>query len=358
MGLTPNQSAVRDAFVSKGAFSSDLALVRADLNDIGPERAGAALDSLTGEAYLAAPGAAAAAQSRLIRETSVRARRTGATALHDGAWAYAYGARDVVDGTRVHAGTTGNAVGLVVGADRLVGPDLRLGVVMETAETDLEQDRTRSRLQVRSLLMEVHASFPTGPVQIDVAASHGAHAIDATRRLTTGVDAERIAQGETEASGLVFDLGVSEARTASADGVRPYVGLSYADVRQDPFEETGAGDAGLKFGDAGHRVLTLRAGLAADWSVGLREGRQLTFGGHLGASEDLIQEGWSARPELIGGGGRFAVEGVTPAKTEISGAAWVSGEVATGWSLYGSYGFGARSNAFSQSASVGLRYAW
>lgn len=357
-GLTPNQAAVRGAFVSRGAFTPDLALVRAELNDIEPERAPAALDSLSGEAYLAAPVSAAVAQSRLARETFERAQRLNGTAPLDGAWAYAFGASDRVDGDRLHSGTRGETTGLVVGADRSVGSNLRLGVVMETSNTDLDQDRTRAEVQLRSLVLGLHGSLTAGPLQVHAAASHGAHQVDAKRRLTTGPNSERVARGETDASGLLLDIAVSPSETAPDGVLSPYVGLSYATIDQDPFRETGAGDAGLNFSETEYRVMTLRAGLAAKWSVDLDGGRRLSFGARVGAGEDLVQEGRTARPELVGGGGRFSIEGERPAKTEISGGAWVSGEVAAGWSLSGSYGFGARSNAFSQTASIGLRYAW
>ncbi|NEX93280.1 autotransporter domain-containing protein [Caulobacter sp. 17J65-9] len=358
-GLTPNQAAVRDAFISPGAFSPDLALVRADLNGIGAERAPAALDSLSGEVYAALPAAAADAHRRFADGLVGRGRGFD---FHEGeaagVWAAAYGWRARVDGDSAFAGRSVDTSGFAMGADRIFAPGLRLGVAVGGSETDLKQARTRSDGEIRSLEGGVYAAVRGERAWLDAALTYGDHEVEASRVLITGVASERRAAADTSARSVRADVLGGIERPVGGLAVRPYAGLSWTSVRQDGLVERGAGDAGLKVQAESYQATVARAGVSAAGAVELPNGVELDFGGQLELDRDLAREGWSAKARLIGGGDGFRIATAAPGETGLIAGAWATARLSRGWSLYANYDFETAEDARGHAVSLGARLAW
>lgn len=359
-GLTRNQNAVRDAFISRGAFSSDLALVRAELNDIDPSRAAAALDTLSGEIYAATPAITVETHGRFVE--GLRAR---SSTLRDpyaleqaGGWARGYGRRADVESDRSYAGYQTGTAGLAVGADKALGSALRVGVALGAAEARVEQDRTRSRAEIRSLEVGGYAAFDSGKAWLDASVSYGAHDLEVSRMLTTGVSAQRRAAGETEASSWRAEVVVGTRLPYGDVLVTPFAGLAFETVSQDGLRETGAADAGLVVAEGDYQATHARFGVQMSRMAIVGNGVELTFGGHVGIGGDIAHDDRTADARLIGGGGVFEVKAAEPGELETFGGASVSARLSHGWSMYGAYDLAGRSGAKSHALSIGLRLAW
>jgi outer membrane autotransporter protein len=359
-GLTGNQNAVRNAFISRGAFTSDLASVRADLNDIDPSRAAAALDTLSGEIYAATPALSVETHGRFAEGLRARSSmlRDPYSREQAGGWARAYGRRADVESDRSHAGYETGTAGLAVGADKALGSALRVGVAFGTAEAKVEQDRTRSRAEIRSLEVGGYAAFDSGTAWLDASVSYGAHDLEVSRLLTTGVSAQRRAAGEAEVASWRAEVIVGTRLPYGDVLLTPFAGLAFETAAQDGLRETGAADAGLVIAEGDYQATHAQVGVQLSRMAIVGNGVELTFGGHAGLNGDIAHDDRTADARLIGGGGVFEVRTAQPDGLEVFGGASVSARLAQGWSMYGAYDLAGRSGAKSHALSIGLRLSW
>lgn len=357
-GLTANQSAVREAFLSDGVFSSDLARVRADLNGISLDKAAHALDSFSGELYASAPNLAARATQRFTRAVEDRmgherldvreaAPDHGATV-----WTELLATSSHQQGGRAHSGYDLDMIGSAIGADARFGPGLRAGVAIGRTDADIDQPHLEATAQITTDHIGAYASADLGAAFLDAQAGYAWHEVAARRTLVTGDDTSRRSRGETKAEELHATIRAGFTLQALAATWRPYGALSYAHVEQDGFVETGAGDAGLTVGAADHEAFTATLGLDASWLVGsLRPYAGVAF------SRELDSDGPQIRSRLIGGGDPFGVRGAGAGDSAALGRFGLGGQLGPVEVSVG-YDVEVRDRYLGHALTAGARLRW
>ncbi len=358
-GLTGNQDAVRDAFMAGGAFTSDLAGVRASLNAIKPSLAAAALDSYSGEIYAASPWAAGRSSKRFagaIGERFAGERLETQDPSGSGlvVWGQILAENGEQEGGREYAGYDMDLIGAVAGADVQVRPGLRVGAALGRTDADVDQARLGATVGLRSNHLAVYAAATAGPAFAEAQVSFGRHELDARRTLIVSETATRTARGETEASSVHASVTAGYRIEALQARWRPWGGLNFSRVEQDAFVETGAGDAGLEVGATEWEATTAAIGVDAAWTAGpLRPYAGVSL------SRDLSEDGWRASSRLIGGsaGATLTVRGAEPGATAVSGRFGMGGMVGP-VEFNAGYDVEARDRYVAHAVTAGLRLRW
>jgi uncharacterized protein with beta-barrel porin domain len=360
--LTENQQAVYDAFVAPGAFTTDLAQVRASVDQIDPARAADALDSFSGEIYADTPAVAAQAGSafaRLVDNRMAGARMgisTAQTQTENGHgvvfWLQGianFGSAGSRRGAHAYGFDIGGAA---AGLDASLGEGIRGGIAAGYSHTSLDVHGLASHAKTDSYHLGgyVTANFARG--FLDAQASYGHHAIHARRRIITGNSTTRQANGSTDANEFRASLKAGADVGTAAISVRPVASLSYDHVGQGGFVEKGAGDAGLAV--HGNRFEALTAGGGVELSG---RGALVPFA-DLSVTQDLIQHGWASTAQMIGGGSTFRVGGSRAGRTAGVAKLGIAGAIAPGATFRLSYGLEARKDLTVHSVSGGLSFRW
>lgn len=348
--LTPNQKAVRDAFMADGAFSVDLATIRASLNGVNAGRAAAALDSYSGETYAALPFVTGQAGRAFGAAVGGRMDGDVETGRDGVLWAQSLISSGRQDSSSRGSGHDHDLTGVAVGADRRFG-DVRAGVAVGYSSSRMDQSRLGAAGKGDSIHAGAYASATFGAAFVDAQAGYARHEFDIRRTLITG-DASRQAVGAVEADEVRLAVKGGYATPVDGGEIRPFVRLEYADVMQDALRETGAGDAGLTLGQGQYDALTAAVGLDARWSVGaVRPAASLAVG------HELLRDGWTIRSRMAGGGGEFLVHGVEPGRTVGQLGLGLSGDLGPA-ELTMRYELEARDGYTAQALTAGLKVRW
>lgn len=363
--LSPNQTEVRESFLADGAFSEDLAEVRASLNGIAPSRAAAALDSYSGEIYAVTPFVAAKAGERfasaLARRTAGersgerhgrREVRTGSAEHGALFWMEALGLAGDQD-SRTHGhGYDFDTAGLAIGADWGLGANARIGIAGGYSATDVDQDAVGSSAELRSIHAGAYASLSSGRLSVDGQLTYARHRMDVSRRIVTGNTSSRIAQGEMDADELRASVTAGYLLSDDGVAVRPYGGLSYVHVDQGGLRERGAGDAGLIIDDGGFEALTGTIGVDARWTLGAV--RPFI---DLAVSHDLHRDGWRIDTKMIGGGTRMPIVGARAGRTAGTANLGLAATIGT-VEAHAGYRLELREGYTAHAATAGLGIRW
>jgi len=367
--LNDNQNEILEAFLSDGAFTSDLALVRSTLDRIDPSKAANALASFSGEIYGVTPAIAAESGnvfSRLLRNRMAGERSgtrgTDGEARSDRSehgtafWLQGIGTFGEVNGNENSSPYDYDIRGTAIGFDRAFGDSGRLGLAGGYTSTSVDQDQLGAHGEIESWHVGAYGTFNLSNAFIDVQASYAAHDIDARRTLITGNTSSRTALGATSADELRGSVRAGLNLGSDRFGVRPIVSLGYAGVSQDGFTETGAGDAGLIVQSNDYEALTGAIGVELDWTLPIAGGALRPFA-DLTLSHDFVQDGWVSQSRMIGGGRAFRIAASEPGETAALATVGIAGTVGRA-EFRLSYGLEAREDLTSHAVTGGLTVRW
>jgi outer membrane autotransporter protein len=178
-------------------------------------------------------------------------------------WGRVFGQSSRVGGDGVSAAINGQGGGVVVGGDMMVMPGLTLGIAGAYARNHSSGGGLKG--DAKSYLAAFYGSYTRGGLEIDVQAGLNRSDFNTTRQIAIG-DQTSSASSKSRGVGLIadgevgyrsrFDMGVPA-------WVKPFIGVSYNDLDQAQFTETGAGALGLLFPAQRFTTLQSRVGMAA-----------------------------------------------------------------------------------------------
>ena len=268
LAATANQVRVANA-VEAGGFGTPLFDALLVLDAPGSQKG---YDALSGEIYASAP-TALIEQGRYVRQSVLGRMDLGANeglgvwGKYLGGWAR----RDAATGA---AGVRSDLEGFVLGADRAIGGEWRVGAAGAFGQTDLRVASRSSRATAESVTLSAYAGGAVGPLTARIEAAYAWHSVQADRVVAfTGfndVDTAQYSGHSAEVFGEVshrVDLGDL--------AFEPFAGVGYVRLSTDPFHETGGASA-LQVAGQARGVTLATAGMRASDRVALSPGLTLT----------------------------------------------------------------------------------
>jgi outer membrane autotransporter protein len=310
VGATPNQRAAAHGAESLGVGTPVYdALVILD----APQARGA-FDQLSGEIHPSTL-TALVEDSRYVRDAVNRhllgegEGTEGRTASGTAAWLSGWGhwGRDSGDGNA--AAMRANGSGLLLGVDRTVGTDSRLGALLGHGQSSLDVDQRASSAHVRSRQLGVYGDTAFDALHLRAAAVHAWQDVDTSRTVAFPGFDERL----TGRRHVRLDQAYAEAgyRFALPHGhlLEAFANVARTQLHADAMRESG-GPAALAVAAADPAVNGA--------TLGLRDSFASTSGGHLHASL-AWQQSWGdvtpvAGMRFVAGGDDFAIAGVPLAR--------------------------------------------
>jgi outer membrane autotransporter protein len=310
VGVTPNQRAVAHGAESLGEGTPVYdALVKLDA-----PQARRAFDQLSGEIY---PGTLAALveDGRYVRDAVNRhllgqgEGTEGSTASGTGAWLSSWGhwGRDSGDGNA--AALRANGSGLLLGVDRTVGADGRLGLLLGKGQNSLDVDQRASSAHVRSHHLGVYGDTAFDALHLRAAAIHAWQDVDTRRTVAfSGFDEQLTSRRHVRLDQAYLEAGYGFA-SPQGHQLEAFANVARTQLHADAVRESG-GQAALAVAAADPSVNNA--------TVGVRDTFTSTSGGQLHASL-AWQQSWGdvtpvASMRFVTGGGDFAIAGVPLAR--------------------------------------------
>ncbi|WP_185984324.1 autotransporter outer membrane beta-barrel domain-containing protein [Aureimonas mangrovi] len=181
-------------------------------------------------------------------------------------WISAFGASGETDATGGTASLDRDTLGVLVGADALVGGNTRLGIFGGYSRSSFDVDARGFSADSDDIHVGVYAGTQLGGLSLRGGAAFGFHDIETERGVAFAGFADTLEAGTDARTTQVFGE-VGYALAFGAVEFEPFAGLAYVDVDMDGFSETG-GLAALSGGgdgfDATFSTLGLRAATALD----------------------------------------------------------------------------------------------
>ncbi|MEY2151550.1 autotransporter domain-containing protein [Rhodanobacter sp. 115] len=310
VGHTPNQKAAAHGAESLGWGTPVYdALVKLDA-----PQARHAFDQLSGEIY---PGtlAALAEDDRYVRDAINRhllglgEGTEGRTADGTDAWLSGWGHWGRDDGDGNAASLRANGSGLLLGVDRTVGMDSRLGLLLGHGQNSLDVDQRASSAHVRSRQLGVYGDTSFGALQLRAAAIHAWQDVDTQRTAAFPGFDERLASRRHVRSDQAYVEAGYRLTLPHGQQLEPFVNLAHTQLHAGAVRESN-GQAALVVAAADPSVSSA--------TLGLRDTFTSKAGLHLHASL-AWQQGWGdltpvATMRFTAGGDSFAVAGVPLAR--------------------------------------------
>jgi outer membrane autotransporter protein len=252
-------------------------------------------------------------------------------------------------------------LGTAVGADRELGPGVRVGFAFgaATGRSEIDRDANARRLDVSSVDLGAYGQWATGfGIVLDgvLAASLGRYESD--RRVRFGTLART-----TDAGYLGQELAATAtARYPVALGplvVEPEAGLRWSWARQPSFEESGAGSLDLEVASNSYAELSSTLGLTV--AAELREGPAVLRPYARAAWEhDFLDQSAAIRtsfadaPEL----GSYSVKGARIDDNRFTLGGGLVAKVGERVDLFADYAFGFAEEFRSHAVAAGVRLTW
>jgi len=225
-------------------------------------------------------------------------------------WLRAMGGFGDIDGDGNAAGADYNSSGMALGYDREVRDGLRAGVAFGFTRSDV--DAAAGNTGIDSYQLAAYGRRQWADDYLAASLGIGHHRADSTRRIRFGGFSE-VARADyaTDGLGLALEAGRHYAWSA-ASRVTPFAGLEYGHFRQHGYQESGAGDANLRFVADGMDSLRSLLGARLSNALAAADGTRLDTAVGLSWAHEFMDRTASLNPA-------FAVNGSVPFK--ISGPA-------------------------------------
>ncbi|MFL9823997.1 autotransporter domain-containing protein [Rhodoplanes sp. SY1] len=285
-----------------------------------------------------------------------------------GVWASGYGGTSTVNGSGMvgASATTSRVYGTVVGADRRVAPDTRIGVALGGAGFDFAVADGLGSGRADVLQAGVYGRHAAGPLYVSGALAYGWQDVETERTVSVaGFDKLSARYKASTLSGRA-ETGWRIAPWLNATmGIAPYGALQVSSVHLPGYQESVAsGSSQFALAYAAQTTTNLRSelGVRLDAAVPLAHGLLgdglITLRGRLAWAHDTNTDRPVSAAFQMLPGATFTVNGVRPAADSALATAGAEIRWRNGISLAGTFE-GELSNTTSTYAGKGtLRYVW
>jgi len=276
-----------------------------------------AFDQLSGEAYPDALGVLVE-DGRHVRDAinhhllGAGNEVQGRTAAGTSAWLSGWGHGGSNDGDGNAASLHANGSGLLLGVDRAVGEDARLGLLLGHGQNSMDADARASTAHVRSRQLGVYGDAAWGALHLRMAAIHAWQKVDTHRHVAfAGIDERLSSHRHVRGDQAFLDAGYSFSPGAG-HRLEPFVTVARTQLRAGSARESNA-ETALAVAAADSAVTTA--------ALGLRDTFTSATGMHLHASL-AWQRSWGdlapvATMRFAAGGDSFAIAGAPLARHAV-----------------------------------------
>lgn len=307
------------------------------------------LSSLSGDIHATLAGIARGEGQRLARGLTGRMDQAGA----ESAWIKPYGVWGEIDGAR---GADTTSAGFLAGFDRRSDRGLQLGVSFGFDRTDADFDAAAGKARVETWQAAIYGRQEHGALRFDGWMGYGRLDTSVGRDLALGTMSRR---ASADYRGDRFTIGAETGRRFDRrwGQVEPLLGLNYTSVREDGFEERGAGGLGLAA-----RSTTLD-GLSS--SLGVRVGSNVFVGVPLSLdlqarwNHEFLDRAATLDARLLGvQGGGFQARGVAIGRDSAALGLGVSSALNASTDLRLDYDATLNADRAEQAVSLALHVTW
>jgi outer membrane autotransporter protein len=288
-------------------------------------------------------------------------QQSRADQLLDNVWLQGFGTFGHLDGDGNASGGDFTISGLSGGFDYRLSPEVLVGLAVGYSHDDASVGGPGASGSVDAIQFAGYSGYVNGPWHLDGIFSYGYLQTDTKRFINVGSISQ---EADGSYDGNVFSLS-TEGGYAFAAGpvtIEPTVGLKYAHLSQDSFQETGTASDGNNYGLSVHSVdmdsLRSALGVRLAAQFGKTNGVQFIPALRAAWEHEFMDKTADVNASFIGGSGDFVVRGVElGADSGVLGAGLT---VAFNKALQGFVNYDANLNTrlTSHSISGGLSYSW
>ncbi|WP_415842709.1 autotransporter domain-containing protein [Pseudomonas reidholzensis] len=329
VAATGNQQAVAGALQSAGAPAS----LQNTILTLDEQQARSAFDSLSGEIH-ASTATVLIEDSRYIRDavndrmrqadcsTQNDPRRTLAPTANQQmssegcqgqavGWIRALGGWGDYDGNSNHASVDRELSGFILGVDRALDDQWKVGVAAGYTRTSIDAKRRSSDASVDSYHLATYLNYQLDAFAARLGAGYTWHEIDTKRDVQAGAYDDRLKAKYKARSAQVFGE-VGYAIDVGGVAVEPFAGLAYVNYDSDTGREKGG--AGRLAASVEQDVTFSTLGVRAGKRIKLDNGSEVTPRLSVGWRHAFGDTKPNADVNFVEGGAGFSVEGVPIAR--------------------------------------------
>ncbi|NYZ13323.1 autotransporter domain-containing protein [Azospirillum sp. RWY-5-1] len=250
------------------------------------------------------------------------------------------------------AGATARTGAGLVGADRLVAPDLLVGGGLGYARTVAKARNGGGDADIDRYQALAYAGWTPGPLAVDAQLGYAFTQYDSSRPIdATGAQA----RGDADGHDLSAALSIGYRMPVQGVTVEPRAGFRVDRIHRDDLTETGAGLFNLSVED--ETLLSARSHLGVRAAYALSAGEtRLLIDGRLGWEHEFADTG--ARVTAAMGGVGYSVDGSRTGRDAAVGGVGIAGALGEGVALVADYGFEVRRDQTDHAVTAGLRIRW
>ena len=329
VAATRNQRNTASALMRNGAAGSALQDEIVNLSVAGARNA---FDSLSGEIH-ASTASAILEDSRYVRDAvNDRMRQPSCSAPDDPrralapsdnqlssngchgemvGWARALGAWGESDGNSNSAKLDRNLSGFMLGTDKQLDDQWRVGMAAGYTRSDLDAHDRRSDATVESYHLAAYLNSQFDALAVRLGAAYSWHDIETKRDVSVGAYNDRLKANYDARSAQVFGE-VGYAIEAAGIALEPFAGLAYVNYDSDKAKEKGG--VGRLRAESDQDITFSTLGVRAGKVITLANGGQFTPRAALGWRHAFGETKPDADLTFIDGGASFNTQGVPIAK--------------------------------------------
>lgn len=268
-------------------------------------------------------------------------------------WLKGFGSWAEQDARSGASGYDADTAGLAVGVDAIVTDTNRVGVLFAYSETDVDSTgAAKQSADVDTYQLGLYGSHTLDErTDINGMIGFGRHSTDGTRHTTGGV-----AASSYDSSSIMAGVGIARTYPMSEKTtLTPSVRLDYARIKDDAYQEQGAGALDLSVGKNTVSELIL----SLDGKITHELSDTLTFVGHAGVGYDFENEQSSITSTLAGApGASFVTRGVDPSPWLVRAGLGLVNTPIESWEFSARYEVEGRSDFLNHTAWLRARKAF
>lgn len=369
-----NAGAVGTALDGIANPTGDMLTVFDTLGSLSPEEIGQALDTFTpvvdngvtntsNTAIAQFIGTATGrleslfAQAREAEETGISAGSKGSSGFE--AWGRGFGESARQDPRGLSNGYSATIWGTALGGDiPLCDNKLRLGASGGYASSDVNSKDNSGSTDIDSYQAALYSGYidPDKPYYLNGAFSFAYNTYNGDRRVAVG-PVTRIANASYRGQQYSALLDAGYTFKTKALNITPIASLQYLRLNLQSYTETGAGALDLSVEDQGYDTLETGLGAKFDHSFAARFGA-ITPEVHVRWLYDAIADKQSTTSTFSGGGGSFATNGFTPARSALNVGGRLAFITKGNWSFDANYDFEYKEDYTSHTGWADIRYTF
>lgn len=245
-------------------------------------------------------------QARVEQNTGLSSGDEGFV-TNGGAWLKPFGTWSNQNTDKGVTGFKADTYGLIVGADTIMSDDLRLGLAVSYANTDVKSTDHRNKLDVNSYQATLYGSYTlTDVTELSFQLNGGFNKNDSKRTINFG-GLNREAKGSYDSYSFQIGTGIGHVVTLGEGlTIAPAARIDYSYISNDSYTETGAGALNLHVKSQSSKQLVPM--VSAKLTKDVSDGFSVTV--NAGVGYDLINDRNSATSNYVGGGASFVTEGL------------------------------------------------